>query len=272
VVSTHFLYGGRESVTSLEVVVRASRVVARAYDAARKGGVRKRGYVLSAARRRHLTRGRYLIRPCGLAGSRWEAAAAGVYSLALGTIAGSEILTPDDALAALGLPPLLAAIWTLSGAYAAIVSVLALALFALVLAAEASNRMTILSIGAVALLLAIAVRMYATSLAEILAARGNHRLTPAGPPTLAAADIRFNGLESLTRREIEVARLASQGYMASEIGDRLQISVRTVESHLAHVYTKLGVTSRRALIRMSARLAGQQGGESQLTEAATPAP
>ncbi|TMF18662.1 MAG: helix-turn-helix transcriptional regulator [Chloroflexi bacterium] len=84
--------------------------------------------------------------------------------------------------------------------------------------------------------------------------------------------IRFNGLESLTRREVEVARLASQGYMASEIGDRLQISVRTVESHLAHVYTKLGVTSRRALIRMSARLAGQQGGESPLIQAATPAP
>ena len=227
---------------------------------------------MAAARRRQLIRGRYLIRPCGLAGNRWEAAATGLYSLALGTIAGSEILTPDDALAALGLPPLLAALWTLSGAFAAIVSVLAIVLFALVLAVEAPNRTTILSIGAVTLLLAIAVRTYATSLATMLGARGNNRLIRAAPPTLAAADIRFNGLESLTRREVEVARLASQGYMASEIGDRLQISVRTVESHLAHVYTKLGVTSRRALIRMSARLAGQQGGESPLIQAATPAP
>ncbi len=227
---------------------------------------------MAGARRRQLIRGRYLIRPCGLAGSRWEAAAAGLYSLALGTIAGSEILTPDDVLAALGLPPLLAAVWTLSSAFAAIVSVLALALFALVLAAEATNRMTILSIGAAALLLAIAVRIYATSLAEVLATRGNHWLTRAALPTLAAADIRFHGLESLTRREIEVAGLASQGYMASEIGDRLQISVRTVESHLAHVYAKLGVTSRRALIRMSAKLAGQQGRESPLIQAATPAP
>ena len=227
---------------------------------------------MAGARRRQLIRGRYLIRPCGLAGSRWEAAAAGLYSLALGTIAGAEIVTPDDAVAALGLPPLLAAVWTLSGAFAAIVSVLALALFALVLVAEASNRMTILSIGAAALLLAIAVRIYATTLAEVLAARGNHRLTRTALPTLAAADIRFNGLESLTRREIEVARLASQGYMASEIGDRLQISVRTVESHLAHVYTKLGVTSRGALIRMSARLAGQERIESPLIRAATPAP
>src|SRR2546425_440997 len=206
-----------------------------------KGGVRKRGCVMAAARRRQLTRGRYLIRPCGLAGSRWEPAAAGLYSLALGTIAGSELLTPNDALAALGLPPLLAAIWTLSGAFAAIVSVLALALFALVLAAEAPNRMTILSIGAAALLLAIAVRIYATSLAEVLATRGNHRPIRETLPTLVAPDIRFNGLESLTRREIEVARLASQGYMTSEIGDHLQISVRTVESHLGHVYTKPGV-------------------------------
>jgi len=66
---------------------------------------------MAAARRRQLIRGRYLIRPCGLAGNRWEAAATGLYSLALGTIAGSEILTPDDALAALGLP--LDAIWRL---------------------------------------------------------------------------------------------------------------------------------------------------------------
>src|SRR2546428_2873553 len=213
---------------------------------------------MAGARRRQLIRGRYLIRPCGLAGSRWEAAAAGLYSLALGTIAGAEILTPDDALPAPGVPPLLAAMWKLSSAFAAIVSVLALALFALVLAAEATNRITILSIGAAALLLAIAVRIYATSLAEVLAAPGNHWLTRAALPTLAAADMRFHGLESLTRREIKVARLASQGYIASEIGDRLQISVRTVESHLAHVYAKLGVTSRRGLIRSRAKLPGRQ--------------
>ena len=226
---------------------------------------------MAAVRRRHGARGRYLIRPCGLAGSRWEAVAAGLCSLALGTVAGCEVLTPNDALAALGLPPLLAAIWTLSGAFAAIVSFVALALFALVLAAEAPNRLTLISIGAAALLIAIAVRLYATSLAEVLAARGNHRPIRETLPTLAAADIRFNGLESLTRREIEVARLASQGYMASEIGDHLQISVRTVESRLAHVYTKLGVASRRALIRMSARLADQQDHESSLIDAATPA-
>jgi len=227
---------------------------------------------MAAARRRRPARGRYLIRPLGLAGSRWEAAAAGLYGLAIGTVAVSEVLTPDDALAALGLPPLLAAIWTLSGPLAAFVSLLALGGFALVLAVEPPNRMTIISIGVAALLIAIAVRLYATNLAELLAVPRNHRLTQAKLPTLATADIQCYGLALLTRREIEVARLASQGYMTSEIGDCLQISERTVESHLAHVYAKLGLTSRRELIRMSARLAGKQDQESSLIDAPAPAP
>jgi len=165
---------------------------------------------MAAARRRRPARGRYLIRPLGLAGSRWEAAAAGLYGLAIGTVAVSEVLTPDDALAALGLPPLLAAIWTLSGPLAAFVSLLALGGFALLLAVEPSNRMTIISIGVAALLIAIAVRLYATNLAELLAVPRNHRLTQAKLPTLATADIQCYGLALLTRREIEVARLASQ--------------------------------------------------------------
>jgi len=66
------------------------------------------------------------------------------------------------------------------------------------------------------------------------------------------------GIESLTRREIEAARLAARGYTDAEIADDLGISDRTVESHLAHVYGKLGVTSRRVLIRMSVQLAPSQ--------------
>ena len=51
----------------------------------------------------------------------------------------------------------------------------------------------------------------------------------------------------LTRREREVAILAADGLAAREIGERLYVSRRTVESHLARVYAKLGIGSRAEL-------------------------
>ena len=51
----------------------------------------------------------------------------------------------------------------------------------------------------------------------------------------------------LTRREREVAILASSGLAAREIGERLYVSRRTVESHLARIYAKLGISSRAEL-------------------------
>ncbi|MBB3675488.1 DNA-binding NarL/FixJ family response regulator [Modestobacter versicolor] len=51
----------------------------------------------------------------------------------------------------------------------------------------------------------------------------------------------------LTSREEEVARQAAQGASNQEIADRLVVSVRTVETHLAHVYAKLGISGRRQL-------------------------
>ena len=51
----------------------------------------------------------------------------------------------------------------------------------------------------------------------------------------------------LTAREREVAKLAAEGLSNREIAQRLGTSVRTVESHLAHVYSKLGVTRRENL-------------------------
>jgi ATP/maltotriose-dependent transcriptional regulator MalT len=52
---------------------------------------------------------------------------------------------------------------------------------------------------------------------------------------------------SLTRRERELASLAAEGVSNQGIAERLVLSVRTVETHLAHVYDKLGINGRAAL-------------------------
>jgi DNA-binding CsgD family transcriptional regulator len=63
-----------------------------------------------------------------------------------------------------------------------------------------------------------------------------------------------SGPASLTRREREVARLAAQGRSAREIATQLYIGERTVETHLANAYAKLGVTSKLDLVRRAAEL------------------
>ena len=57
------------------------------------------------------------------------------------------------------------------------------------------------------------------------------------------------GWAALTRAETEVARLAAEGLTNREIGTRLFVSPRTVQTHLSHVFAKLEVTSRRELTR-----------------------
>jgi ATP/maltotriose-dependent transcriptional regulator MalT len=53
----------------------------------------------------------------------------------------------------------------------------------------------------------------------------------------------------LSGREEEVARLVAQGLSNAEVGERLFISSRTVSTHLQHIYRRLGLPSRAALIR-----------------------
>ncbi len=61
------------------------------------------------------------------------------------------------------------------------------------------------------------------------------------------------GWESLTPTEIEVVRLAATGLTNREIGLRLFISRRTVETHLSHVFGKLGISTRVQLAGEAAR-------------------
>jgi predicted ATPase/class 3 adenylate cyclase/DNA-binding CsgD family transcriptional regulator len=64
-----------------------------------------------------------------------------------------------------------------------------------------------------------------------------------------------SGWDSLTPTEHDVVRLVGKGLGNKDIGDRLFISPRTVQTHLTHVYAKLGLTSRMQLAQEVARRA-----------------
>ena len=79
-------------------------------------------------------------------------------------------------------------------------------------------------------------------LSERMSARMLQRL--AGKEPAAAASI-----ENLSDRELEIFQLISQGLSTRELGDRLYLSVKTVETHLDHLKRKLGLESGRELFR-----------------------
>ena len=61
-------------------------------------------------------------------------------------------------------------------------------------------------------------------------------------------------LERLTARELEIFDLVVQGYTSHAIGDKLAISIRTVESHRAQIMEKMNAASVAVLVRQAIRL------------------
>ena len=55
-------------------------------------------------------------------------------------------------------------------------------------------------------------------------------------------------MEMLSKREMEVLKLAATGMTNKDIGERLFISIRTVQAHLRSIFNKLGVGSRSEAI------------------------
>jgi DNA-binding NarL/FixJ family response regulator len=72
---------------------------------------------------------------------------------------------------------------------------------------------------------------------------------PAAPVPEEATD---PGLDLLSAREREVMQLLARGYTYREIGSRLFISVKTVESHASNVLRKLQLSNRNELTRWAA--------------------
>jgi two-component system, NarL family, response regulator NreC len=60
---------------------------------------------------------------------------------------------------------------------------------------------------------------------------------PPGPP------------DGLSERELQILRLIALGYTNAQVADELFLSVRTVETHRAHIQQKLGLSDRAELVR-----------------------
>jgi two-component system response regulator NreC len=81
------------------------------------------------------------------------------------------------------------------------------------------------------------------------AAEGRTYLNPELGARLAAEPLSAGGPpDDLSPRETEVLRMIALGHTNSEIASRLYLSVRTVESHRAHIQQKTGRTTRADLV------------------------
>ena len=95
---------------------------------------------------------------------------------------------------------------------------------------------------------------YALGDTEVVAAvrevaAGGRYVNPELGARVVAAESRARHHDGLSEREHEVLRLLALGHTNQEIAQQLVISVRTAETHRAHIMQKLGLSSRAELVR-----------------------
>lgn len=178
---------------------------------------------------------RLLLRPRAWAGTRTEFVAAAACVAVLALIFVGEVHTPSSVVGMLAMLPVLISTWMLGRRLAGIV-VAAAALF--VVAEAAAGSIDLLT--GVAELVALAIiagviRLYASRFDLLFP-----RLDRAGLERV---------MPRLSLRERQVVELTVEGHSAPKIAALLHISERTVETHLANAYGKLGVSSKYELVR-----------------------
>jgi ATP/maltotriose-dependent transcriptional regulator MalT len=83
--------------------------------------------------------------------------------------------------------------------------------------------------------------------------RVRHRLRDIGvrTPAVPRRTVDSTGWDALTDSELKVVRLVADGLTNRAVADRLHLSVHTVNTHLKHVFTKLGINTRVDLTRLA---------------------
>ncbi len=107
-------------------------------------------------------------------------------------------------------------------------------------------------------------RAAATDLVDAVraAARGEAFLYPSVAKTVVTDYLRRlergeaerKPYDGLTAREREVLALIAEGYTNQQIANRLFISIKTVQTHRAHIFEKLGLHDRTELVRYAIRV------------------
>ncbi|HEX3302639.1 MAG TPA: LuxR C-terminal-related transcriptional regulator, partial [Thermomicrobiales bacterium] len=78
-----------------------------------------------------------------------------------------------------------------------------------------------------------------------------HKLLAAFGSTGERVPVMQDMLDPLSERELDVLRLLGTDLTGPEIANELMVSLNTMRTHTKNIYAKLGVTSRRAAVRLA---------------------